>query len=270
MLILIVFVYFQRMDYLWKKETVGSKSMYCDIFSNIQEPNETVHNRECTKSIYFGKDDERSNLLRMHGNNLFRLKDWTGAMEFYNQSLYYAKCGSENEALAYSNRSSCFFKLNMFDSASIDIELAKQSSLPKHLLPKLEQRKQECENKIEKYGKTVFVFETMCKLPTLSYEASTNFPCMANVLEIKRNEEFGRHLVATRDIPAKKTILIEEDFIVAAIESECSCYTCLVKKQNFIACPDCSGNFLYLKRIQLSFSFNLIFLIYFYFQMIKS
>lgn len=126
-----------------------------------------------------------------------------------------------------------FFHLEMYNEALADIKLVKNANPPDRLLPKLEQRKRDCEQCLE----TV-------KIPSkpefkLSYEASENFPCMANVLEIKYNEEFGRHLVAKCDIQVGKVILIEDNFVTVRSEYDLSCYACHRAFGNFIACTRC-------------------------------
>lgn len=63
---------------------------------------------------------------------------------------------------------------------------------------------------------------------------------MADVVEIRRNNEFGRHMVAKCDIPAGKIILMEENFMMVKSGDEPQCYTCFRNKANFIACPQCS------------------------------
>lgn len=63
---------------LWKKETVGTKLMYVDIFSQVQEPNAAAAElgRNYVESLIFGKDDQLSTELRMDGNEIFRLQHW--------------------------------------------------------------------------------------------------------------------------------------------------------------------------------------------------
>ncbi|XP_055303363.1 SET domain-containing protein 3-like isoform X2 [Sitodiplosis mosellana] len=152
-------------------------------------------------------------------------------MECYNQSLCFAEIGSENVALAYSNRSACNFHMMLYKEVLVDIELAKNANLPDRLIKKLEERK----NDSMKLMSSVRVerFE-----PKLSYESDENFPCMANVVEIKYNEEFGRHVVAKCDIPAGRTILVEND-IPHIRDDSSACYTCMKIFTNCVACPNC-------------------------------
>lgn len=218
---------------MWVKETSQAGNNYVSLFAS--QPKEKWigddwENRHLYRSM---KDNQHSTELRMKGNMKFRMGEISEAMNLYNRSLCFAELKSENIALAYANRSACFFQLKMYKETIIDIALAKDAKIPERLLPKLDERKQQCEN-------LMAVIEVAHKNPIkLSYEASQQYPCMANVLEIKSNEEFGRHLVAKCDIPAGRTVLIESDFLSVSSNDEIVCYTCFRSKVNFIACPKC-------------------------------
>lgn len=80
-----------------------------------------------------------------------------------------------------------------------------------------------------------------CKL---SYECHPSHPGMANVLKIKRNGTFGRHIVAKRNIKVGKTVVVEEHFLKSISPSyePFTCQTCFEKNNvNFISCDSCSS-----------------------------
>ncbi|KAG4079341.1 hypothetical protein HA402_008033 [Bradysia odoriphaga] len=199
------------MDNLWKNE---NSIKYVDLFDSMQENgerNDLIEINETSNilnTIKFLKNNTKSTESRLLGNNYFAKNDWHMAMELYNKSLRSAEVDSENVALVYSNRSACFFHLNMFAEALVDIELAKKENLPDRLLPKLEQRKKQCLNQLS--NSTIRRMEE--SQPKLDFKTNEKFPCLANVVEMKYNQEFGRHLVASRDIPDGKIILLEECF----------------------------------------------------------
>ncbi|XP_055326476.1 SET and MYND domain-containing protein 4-like [Sitodiplosis mosellana] len=225
------------MDNLWKKETTQNQTGYIDLFASLQE--DDVWNDGATnplETITFRKDNEKSLESRTRGNEIFAAKNWEDAMEHYNQSLRNAEVGSENVALAYSNRSACFFYMQMYDEALVDIELAKKENLPYRLLPKLQERRQKC----------LELANTVQRMPEyqpkLDYEPNKQFPCLANLVKIEQNDEFGRYLVANSDIPKGKTILLEEHFAVSHIEDFSICYTCYrATFSNYLACEHCTN-----------------------------
>lgn len=139
---------------LWKKETSGNDAMYVDvfaehggkalfrkIFSDAKQgkPSSTVQKNDLI-SLKLGND----------GNEYFKNGNWIRAIEMYGESLCYAENGSPNVSLAYGNRSACFLKLKQYNECLIDIELAKAAGYPEKLMPKLNRRKDECLDVIEK------------------------------------------------------------------------------------------------------------------------
>lgn len=227
------------MENLWKKENCGK---YVDLFGSTvgnAERNDLAEVDEISnklRSINFSKNNQKSTESRKLGNEYFLNNDWHTAMELYNKSLRSAEVDSENVALVYSNRSACFFKLNMFDEALIHIDLAKKANLPDRLLPKLEQRRQKCLDGLANSTRQA-EYE-----PRLDFEANKKFPCLANVVEIRLSQEYGRHLVAKRDIQGGKIILLEESFAVNDTDNFRVCYTCFRSMfSNFIACDLCTS-----------------------------
>lgn len=215
------------MENLWKKHV--NQTGYIKLFSSIQSS-------ECDEDLRLYKsykNNQRSTDLRMNGNVKFRQGHWLEAMKLYNQSLCFAETGSENVALAYANRSHCFYQLKMYAESIVDIELAKNANVPVRLIRKLEERKEKSIDNLN------LVENSSKNIVKLSYESNGNFPCMANMLEIKQNKEFGRYLMAKCDIPVGQTILIEDDFLSIKTNDELVCYTCFRENTNFIACAQC-------------------------------
>lgn len=75
----------------------------------------------------------------------------------------------------------------------------------------------------------------------MSFDADERFPDMANVLEIRSDEEDGRkRIVAKRDIDVGQIVMLEEMYITNNhSEMESFCKTCLRSAMNFIPCRNC-------------------------------
>lgn len=144
--------------------------------------------------------------------------------------------GTENECMAYANRSKCFMQMEKYTNALIDIELALKFNLSGkvRLHLRLQSQRFECLNQMKlspSSGKMV---------PKLSYRADKNVRCMADVLEIAENEEFGRHVVAKVDIDVDKVVLVSDIFASATISDTLTCCSyCNKIEQNLIACAKC-------------------------------
>lgn len=180
------------------------------------------------------KDNKISTESRVAGNLLFIKKDWLGALEKYNGCLRYAENDSENISLAYGNRSECLFNLKLYRQCLVDIECATESN---NWMSKLEQRKADSSQLLNnEAAKNDFEIE----IPELSYEVHPNFPGLANVLEVQKNDEFGRYISAKCDIPVGKTVLVEECFVSTLYDGKFKgCTACQDTVQNFIACSGC-------------------------------
>ncbi|XP_031636031.1 SET and MYND domain-containing protein 4-like [Contarinia nasturtii] len=224
----------QLFKMLWKKESNGST--YTDIFGygdkirieNFVQTNIGRQNQKC---------NELSTELRLKGNEKFTAKVWREAMQFYNESLCHAEIGSKNISLAYANRSSCFLRLNMFEKCLADIELAIEAHYPVELMPKLDARRTNCLNQIQRATQIDKAY------PKLDFEEDEHFPGMANVLQMECNAKYGRHIVAKCDIDVGKVVLADESFISMPVNStkQMICSRCLKNTMNFIACDFCNS-----------------------------
>lgn len=225
------------MDLLWQKDS-KNVDLYANIFKGVSRKDfdsytETLSatTAELAALKFNRKDDELSSLFRNDGNTKFKAGDWLEAMDLYNQSLCFAGIGSENASLAYANRSACFLQLKMYSECLVDIELAKQANYPTNMMPKLDKRREDC----------LKLMNTCGSKNQLSYECDEKFPGLANVLEIRFDEKFGRHIIAKCDIPAGRLILADKAFVTRWINMRySSCAVCARISTNVIACSQCT------------------------------
>lgn len=225
---------------LWRREP------RFDIFVDLLDPSlpyEHVYNAEIegSKHRFHGKkyepvkSDHVSMDFRVAGNQEFKQKKWRSAMEYYNRSLLFAEDKSENMSLAYANRSACFFHMQKYNHCLKDIELAREHNYPKRLMQKLDEREVECVKQLNVKNGSPEDIE-----PKLSFDPDEKFPCMANVLEIKTNHRFGRHIVTKCDIDVGQTVLVEQGIVVFDANDRSLCHTCMSHVQNFIPCRGCT------------------------------
>lgn len=161
---------------------------------------------EC-KNTTLDKSDETALRKRKEGNTYFGRHQWSEAMELYNESLCYAKPGSEHISLAYSNRSACFFNMKMYTKCMIDIEHAMKAGFPEQMMPKLIRRNDECLKLIQD-GTEVAGLDF-----SLSFEPHDKFSVMANVLKLETNAGNSISMVANEDIAVGKTVMVDKAFI---------------------------------------------------------
>lgn len=234
------------MGLLWKKESTSADGQFIDLFANfnrkqsVQEWDRQIaasdwKHRFLDMAMKPGKNNIISDKFRTEGNKYFKKDLWVEAMDMYNQSLCFAETGTNNVSFVYANRATCFLNMKEYEKCLKDIDSAVKANYPEHLMPKLMKRKNDC-IKFMKKNANKPAFD-----PKLSFSADAQFPCMANVLEIQRNDEYGRHVVAKCDIDVGQTVLVEENFVsIAAGFDRVNCFECLQIKQNFIPCATCS------------------------------
>lgn len=159
------------------------------------------------------------------------------AIENYNKCLCFAEWGTKLESLAYGYRSACFMRMKIYAMALVDTQLALKFKHTGRILIQLKAQQAECQKQL-KFSDSMKIHVT----PQPSYPLDRDFPCMSDVLEIRENLEFGRHIVAKCDIEVGKVVIVTETFASAAISNTITtCRICTKSEQNFIACTDCSN-----------------------------
>lgn len=235
------------MEKLCKKE---SNTLYSDLFTNISHT-KSVDEEDCNDSCTnihccYIMDDPNPDGINIKSDIVsqkysaiagdhFQRGKWARAIEYYDRSLCFAEIGSDQLCFTYASRSACFLKMKEYEKCIKDIELAFQSNCPEYMMAVLTHQKIQCMEFMKEYPKK------RNELP-LSFKESEKFPGMADVIEIQKNTEFGRHLVATCDIDVGEVILSEEYYVRAyAMAKESTalrCFNCMLPK-NLIPCNEC-------------------------------
>lgn len=204
--------------------------------------------------LHVPKNAERSKAYRMEGNQNFSLKckNYVRALELYNQSICHAEANSEDLAIGYANRSAIYFEWKKYELCLENIELAKESNYPARLMDKLSKREAEClkaleEKKKMKEGDVEYEFENdddILLAPKLSYPPHQKVPFIADCLEMRQSEEFGRYIVSNKDLAVGKVIAIEDCFcslILPCVQYQ-RCANCLNEcHYSLIPCTDCTS-----------------------------
>lgn len=213
---------------LWEKEVHSKDSIYVNLLANIE------HSRHKNR-IHRKKCNEFSQKVRMEGNHKYSNKDFKGALVKYNRSICLAEDGSEELSLAYGNRSQCFLKLQLYTCCLVDIDLAKSTGYPMNLISKLEKRKLECFKELNLEENS-----TDTK-PVFPLESNNLINTDADLIEIHRDNVYGRFAKSKRDIDIGETVIFEEAYIRTINDDECNeCTYCGSKQTNFIPCTNCA------------------------------
>lgn len=210
---------------MWKRET---GNIYVDLLKNVKfVPKNLRLNRV--------KNNSLASNARLKGNDKFYQNDYEGAMMMYNESICLAESGSEHSSLGYANRSNCFLKMQLYNQCLVDIQLAMDNGYPKNLMVKLENRKHECQKRLENFTQPE---------PILN-EASINVPDGSLVpwvsTAIQRDLRRVKGYIANQDIQVGHTLLMEESYVHMMQSGETNyCSSCWKEKMNFIPCSYCA------------------------------
>ena len=197
----------------------------------------------CMHLVEFQKNSVTSTAFREKGNEFFKRKNFKDALHYYTMSAMFAGNEDKELGMAFANRSAVFVELNDPETALADIELALAKNYPKASVGKLEQRKLKCQelirkkieedeknkelvNQVEKEIKSRrFIRDKMLRI----LKPNPLMTAAADCVEIKFDDDQGRHLVVNRDVPAGKTgkVLhpqIKNDLLNVRLISACDCW----------------------------------------------
>lgn len=187
---------------------------------------------------------KQADLYRKKGNEEYVQKNYVRALCLFNQSMCYAPNGSQQLCKAYANRSATYLVLEMYDNCLQNIQMARDTGYPVNLISKLDERELKCQNKLTEINMSGAgaASEFIGLEPALSYPAHEKIPFIANCLEVKENEQYGRHIVTNTDLNVGDIVGIEKPY-VGMVPNELSnlyCANCLSDNDlNLLPCPSC-------------------------------
>lgn len=228
---------------LWKKSKSKNSDIFIDIFkinSHVIHLSPIEAQIEAVKSNVTQKNNSDAKSFREEGKLFFSEGKYANAMKKFNNSLRLAENDTNEVGMAYANRSSCFFHMKLLDECMVDLKLAKKSNYPEDLMQKLEKRITKC---TELQKDKEFKSEFDVREPMLSFSEHKKFAGVVDCLEIWEDEEFGRHVITTRDLEVGQTILVERPYSIVPTKyinmGRDRCVHCFKEFKNFIACENC-------------------------------
>jgi SET and MYND domain-containing protein 4 len=118
-----------------------------------------------------------------------------------------AERDSVERSHAYANRSAVYLEVKEYQLCLDNIQLARNSGYPVEKLQTLKDREEKCKNMMESEVKSDD--DDPWNFFKLSYPANEKIPFIADCLELKKNEKFGRHIVTNRG--KKKFFIYDSD-----------------------------------------------------------
>lgn len=197
---------------------------------------------------YLKKSDTISLELKKEGNEFYEKRRFKDALLKYNAALCYSKDDSENLSHAFANRSAACFEMKKYEECLRNIKLAMKNNYPPANLHVLKLREEKCLDLIRKQKNNNSSKWDFFKL---SYKSKMTNPQIADILELKCSEKFGRFIVTREDVKAGSILAIEKPFCsvllsnsrhvtVDSLNKFYRCAFCL--KENIfelLPCPGC-------------------------------
>jgi SET and MYND domain-containing protein 4 len=185
------------------------------------------------------KDNEKAEVFRAEGNSNFSRSKFYDALISYNKTLCNAEPGSKNLSLAYANRAAIYLNVKQVDKCLENIELARSHGYENEA--KLKEREEKAlklrENLVEDPEQNP---ENFFKL---SYPPHERNPTVVKCVDIKKDDNFGRYVITTRDMNPGDVIAVEEPMFKMIYDTGRyqRCSNCLkVNMLNLIPCDKCN------------------------------
>jgi SET and MYND domain-containing protein 4 len=162
------------------------------------------------KRVMFSrKSDTKSQALRSEGNKFYSERKFFDALIKYNESLSYAENGSANLGHAFANKSAVYFEMKQFEKCFNNIEMARNNFYPEKQLQTLNNREAKCREMMKSQREKSADVWNFFKL---SYPSNPRLPFIANCLEVKRSEKYGRHVITNQDLKVGDIMVVENPF----------------------------------------------------------
>uniref|UniRef100_A0A182PJ03 MYND-type domain-containing protein n=1 Tax=Anopheles epiroticus TaxID=199890 RepID=A0A182PJ03_9DIPT len=210
-------------------------------------------------------NNERANMLNQNG--MFYVesdrKQYIMALKCYNESIAYTEALSHERARTYVNRSVVCLLMEHYEECLENIMLAREcsnSTLQQFSLQMHEhEAKRGLVKNLERNARSsVTTKQDPADGLRLSYPSHTHELDVANCLSLKRNDQYGRHVVTSRKLKVGDVVMIDKPFVTMAGE-HCRylrCDYCLRERPfTLIPCDRCTW-VMYCSRTCLSKAFN--------------
>lgn len=195
-------------------------------------------------NIFNSKCNDKSEYYRKCGNEYYSIpnQNYFKALEFYNKSICWAPNDSANLAYGYANRSAIYFQWMEWAFCLENVALSRScKDFPSQLDYKLKQRERICIFNINNKKEATKNESNFCEL---SYPPHKQVPYVADCIELKKTNKYGRGLYTNRDLSIGDVIAIDEPFMTYLEQANLyqRCTYCLSENMySLIPCKTCTG-----------------------------
>jgi hypothetical protein len=191
------------------------------------------------------KSDKAANNFRVKGDEQLQNGNFSEALESYNNCLRFATSKSAESSAAFAARAKVFFKTARYKECienNASVEQVNNLIEEMEYLSDIEEKSKINESEREKWD----FFK-------LTHTKNEKIPFIADCLEVRENEIYGRFIATTKDLAPGDIVIIEEPFykVLSVTERSNRCAVCLKQNAlNLMPCSKCStGRCIFLRRM---------------------
>lgn len=191
-----------------------------------------AYEEEANKDRVVGiKCPDTTKKFRAYGAVFERTGFYINAVEMYNQGLCLAPPKTVLLGILYAKRANAFFRMGLYCECLASLKLALDNHYPDDLRHHLDNKMKLCRKLLTE--KAVQEKQKCCAKEQkfyirLSYPANPRVPSVIQDMHVEENDEFGRHVIADRDLQVGDVICIEDAFV-----------KCIQPQQRFNRCTNC-------------------------------
>lgn len=190
------------------------------------------------------KNDQKALQFSKSGDKwLSRETHHFDALINYNESICFAENRPRSEILShsYGQRASIYFEWKLYEVCLKNIEFARTAGgCTSELSENLLKWENECKIHIKLDNNSPKALYE----PTLSFGSHSKVPFIADCLDIRENEQYGRYIITHRDLQPGQVIAIEEKYfniLLPKLRYQ-RCANCLQENElSLFPCKHCTG-----------------------------
>lgn len=191
----------------------------------------------------YNKNPERSNRLRLEGNQYYKKKLYFDALLCYNEALCFADPNSDEISLIYGNRSAVYYMTKYYEFCLDNIQLARDNGFEDY--GKMREREEKCWKEmlfyVQRPDDDPWDFYSLDRM----HNRHHNLPNVISALTQRHNLKFGRYIITNRELRCGEFIAIDEPFFkIRNFKARFRrCLTCMrFNGLNLIPCSGCTSS----------------------------
>ncbi|CRK89367.1 CLUMA_CG003123, isoform A [Clunio marinus] len=155
------------------------------------------------------KSNKIAEKLRKQGFDSMQNGEIYEAILKFNESLCNAESDTKIMRTIYANRAETYFKLKIYDKCLNNIQLARDQNCLPDKMKSLDDLQEKC---LEEFNEDQTTNENPWDFFKLSYPANKRLPFVADCLEVKCDNKYGRHVITNKPLKVGDILAIEEPF----------------------------------------------------------